>query len=458
MVRRRWVAVLAGLALALAGAMAAAALPATREDTPDLAQVLAAARGAVEGATSFRFVVREQTHIIVRDESAGSVSPERTSIEGVWSDGRLHTLTDGSDEAVVDGDTAYSRPVESAGAGADHVWTMTPDDSFHDENLANHLQRIGMGVDNDQVEFVADKKAVEAAAWIYLGGADASIGFAARATGGYIGIAASILGGFAGAPIGFVEAIAELGVPAAVDEANGVTVLVATLRAPDDLVEAFGHPIPEGTVQLEVGPDHRPTALRVRIERERVWSQTEVAFTDWNEPVDIPVPSGDEVDATPWLNEEGLRELTGLTLVAPTALPEGWGLAVSSTDDSGAIEPGLDECMGLQLDWYAPIPEDVLDDLDDGSTYENDYFSTLLTPVDCALDEDPTPFQPGGPGGLPSRTDPNLAGQVEVLMGDTTVAVDSSFPVAERDAIIATLAPVDVETLIASASERPPGW
>ena len=45
------------------------------------------------------------------------------------------------------------------------------------------------------------------------------------------------------------------------------------------------------TVPLEVGPDYLPTALRVRVEQETFWSRTEVAFTDWNEPIDIPVPA-----------------------------------------------------------------------------------------------------------------------------------------------------------------------
>ena len=118
-------------------------------------------------------------------------------------------------------------------------------------------------------------------------------------------------------------------------------------------------------------------------------------------------------------------------------------------NDSGQFEPGYDEFLGVQLDWY---------DQDGGRSGENDYFSILLRPVDCALDEDPTPFQPGGPGGFPSRPDPDLPGQDEVLVGDTAVAVDSSFPSAEQDALIASLAPADVEVLITVASERPPGW
>jgi hypothetical protein len=167
MVGRRRVARLAGLALALVGAMAAAALPVTRDDTADPAQVLAAARRAVEDATSFRFVVREQTHIVVGDGGDRSASPHRTSLEGSWSDDRSHTRTGGpmtGYEGIVDGDTAYSRPRESAEDGADQVWTMTDGDSFHDEDLASELQGIGMGLDNDQMEFVADQRAVEAAA------------------------------------------------------------------------------------------------------------------------------------------------------------------------------------------------------------------------------------------------------------------------------------------------------
>jgi hypothetical protein len=450
MVARRRVGLPAVLTLALAGVMVAAASPLAFVDSPDPAQLLADARRAVEDAGSFRFAVRTRLDIETGREEDRFASPRPLPIKGSWSDGRSYTLQAGDlggDEAIVAGEAAYHRHLESPEDRADQVWTLTQADRSTYEGLAGELQRKALVLDNDDMAFVADQTAVEAAAWIYMGGTDASIATMAMTMGGYIGIEASIFGGFSGAPTGFLEAITELGHPDVVHDGTGVTTLVATLHAPDDLVDAFGHPIPDGTVELEVGPDDLPTALRVRIDQDTVRSLTEVAFTAWNKPVDIPVPSGDQVDTTPWLDEDGLRQLTRITFLAPTALPEGWGLMLSSTDDSGQFDPGYDECLGVQFDWF---------DRHGGSSDEQEYFSTLLTPVDCALDLDPTPFQPGGPGGFPSRPDPELPEEVEVLVGDMAVAVQSSFPSAEQDALIASLAPVDLEALITVASEPPP--
>jgi hypothetical protein len=61
----------------LVGAVALAALSASsRDDEPEAADVLAEVRSAVEDATSFRFVVREETDYV--DESG---LPAVTSLE-----------------------------------------------------------------------------------------------------------------------------------------------------------------------------------------------------------------------------------------------------------------------------------------------------------------------------------------------------------------------------------------
>lgn len=449
MVMRPRIGLQAVLTLALAGIMVAALAHLAVDDSPEPAQLLADSRRAVEDAASFRFAVRTEVDVDTGRPETRLAPPNRTSLDGSWSAGRSHIRQAGplgDDEAIVADEAAYHRHLESPEDRKAAVWTMTEADRFTDEGLAAELHKWALGLDDDDA-YKADHKAVEVAAWIYMGGPDASIATMAMTAGGYIGIDTSILGGFSGAPTGFLEAIAELGHPDVVYDGHGVTTLVATLQAPDDLVDAFGHPIPDGTVELAVGPDHLPTALRVRIDQGTVRSLTEVEFTAWNEPVEIPVPSGHQVDTTPWLDENGLRQLTRITFLAPTARPEGWGLMVSSTDDSGTFDPPYDECLGVQLDWF---------DRDTTDGEENEYFSTLLTPVDCALDLDPTPFRPGGPGGFPSRPDPELPEEVEVLVGDMAVAVQSSFPRAAQDALIASLAPVDVEALIAVASEPPP--
>jgi hypothetical protein len=81
---------------------------------------------------------------------------------------------------------------------------------------------------------------------------------------------------------------------------------------------------------------------------------------------------------------------------------------------------------------------------------DSDYFSIRLRALDCALAEDPTPFLPGGPAGLPSRTrtdDPF----VEVQVGETAVIINTSLTGPDLDALVATLAPADVDTLLAAS-------
>ena len=175
-------------AVALVGAMAAAALLVARDDTPDPAQVLAAARHAVEDVTLFRFVVREETHVSLGDEVNGSETTHHTSIEGSWSDDRSHLLTDGAItayESIVDGDVVYGRLAESAEALDDQVWTRGDGAMFRHEDLASEVQMISEGLDHG-IDFAADQRAVEAAAWIYLGGTDASIGVMAMGSGGVV--------------------------------------------------------------------------------------------------------------------------------------------------------------------------------------------------------------------------------------------------------------------------------
>ena len=440
------------LTLALAGVMVAAALPLAFDDTPDPAHLLTAARRAVEDAGSFRFAVRTQMDID-SPEGSRSAPPRRMSIDGSWSASRSYTRQAGSlggaDEAIVDGESSYHRSLESAEDKADQVWTMTEIDRFTDEGLAGELQRKALGLDDDDMEFVADQTAVEAAAWIYMGGTDASVATMAMTTGGYVGIDVSILGGFSGAPTGFLEAIAELGDGDVVYDGNGVTTLVATLRAPDDLVDAFDHPIPDGTVQLEVGPDQLPTTLRIRIEQGTVRSLTEVAFTDWDEPVGMPVPSGDQVDTTPWLDENGLRQLAGLTLVAPTALARRLGALRLLDRRQRAVRARLRRVPGRPAGLVRP------------GRREQRRERLLLDPAA------PRRLRPRpGPDTLPARRpgrlpQPSRPGSPRSGRGARRRHGRRSrqhFPSAEQFALIASLAPADVEVLITVASERPPGW
>jgi hypothetical protein len=90
-----------------------------------------------------------------------------------------------------------------------------------------------------------------------------------------------------------------------------------------------------------------------------------------------------------------------------------------------------DDCEAVELDWDVMSMSDY-----------SDYVWLYERPLDCALASDSTPFEPGGPGGLPSRP-AEWFGSVEVQVGDTAVAIDSTFGGDELDALAATLVPVD---------------
>jgi hypothetical protein len=82
------------------------------------------------------------------------------------------------------------------------------------------------------------------------------------------------------------------------------------------------------------------------------------------------------------------------------------------------------------------------------------YLYLTLRTAECAKSKSPEPFEPGGTGGLDERRDElDLR---EVLVGDTAVEVDTSLTDDELDAVLASLAPVDVETLITAAAAPVP--
>ena len=98
-------------------------------------------------------------------------------------------------------------------------------------------------------------------------------------------------------------------------------------------------------------------------------------------------------------------------------------------------EPIIGACTTVMLGW----------DSDAG-----DYLHLSLRAARCALTEDPTPFEPGGPGGWPSRPGPFLDDTLEVQVGNTAAIVDTSLTGATLDAVLSNLSPVDVETVIAA--------
>jgi hypothetical protein len=439
--RPRRGALLAALAVVVIGGLGAAVVLVVGGDDGNPAGRLKAAQAAAGAATSFRFTASGEDKMAVGTDEAGSESTTRFTGSGEWTEKRWHITSDsgfGQSETVLDGTTSYDRWSDPGKKLDDQQWEKFEGEVPSAQDLADEMDDL-TAEDQDMPELgdgFEDSMVVSMAPMVYLGTSDEPLMSVSGGPESGAAVAQSVGGGgFAGDPGGFLAAIGRMSHPKRVDGPSGVTTLAATLRPTGKLAEAFGRPIPDAQVELDVDADDLPTAFRFHVAAGDSSSNLEVKFSKWNEPVTITVPSGDQVDANPAVDEDGLRKLKDLALVWPTQVPDGWELSVSSPEETADMEVTESKCETVELDWY-PV------------TDEDHYLTLLLRPAACALGEDPTPFQPGGPGGLASR--PGTFGTVEVRVGQTAVDVDSDVQGAQLDAILRSLAPVDAETLIAA--------
>lgn len=454
--RRRRRPLLVALALMVAGGLGAAAVLARSDEGPDPGAVLSAAQDALGDAHSFAFTVIGESHLELGSASseAGTAATIRFTGAGEWADGRWRTHVDydgiAAIETLFDGTTTYDRVADSAASLDDATWTSYPEAGISREEMIEEIRSIREDLSSGpgEVEGIYNSIAVNLATQVYLGPEDDIVSFENNTVDG------APVGGFFSDPTGFVDSIRRLGEPSLVDDTDGMTTLATTVAAPDDIVEAFGRPIPDGHVELDVSSrDDLPQALRLDVRQADASAAIEVVFIGWGAPHDIVVPPDDEVtpageDVDDVIEEfrfvempapEDLRTAAGeVTFVWPTGLEDMALVAavvMSPEELLDTDEPIIGACTTVMLGW----------DSDAG-----DYLHLSLRAARCALTEDPTPFEPGGPGGWPSRPSPFLDDTLEVQVGNTAAIVDTSLTGATLDAVLSNLSPVDVETVIAA--------
>lgn len=402
--------------LVAAGGGAALLVPRDEEKRPADEEIAAAAEAAAD-ATSFRFEVRITNRTVDGEtETTGS---------GEWPNGITHsaTETDGAGpEFILTADGSfYNRSIDADDETPDR-WDR------HDvglrpgrPDLVEQVRKLGQAVTEEEGR--ADDMAVDVAAMLYLSGEDAT------------GVAEHLdIGPFGpfldGSPAAFLDAIRSLSSPLF----DGDTI-VATLKTPQAMVEAFGQPIPDGEVSVDLGTDGLPTTMRLEVEAGQRSATLELAFSDWNTPVEIALPGGVEVDPTPYVEEEAIRAVD-VALVAPTPAPDVQGpTSVFAMDLAGRSNGARDDCDLVDVSYDIP---------------PQGYVALMEMTLDCALAVDDSPFAPGGLGGHPSRT--TEAGLLQVRVGDTVVEVEGTLRESALDALLRTLTPVDVETLIERAA------
>lgn len=464
-----WRAVAAGVVVA--AVLAGGAFVALRPETRSAEEAVAAARAAVAGAGSFRY-----TQVIERNG-------DRAVDEGEWLEGRWHVVAheDGrTTEVVVDIDgTTYLRQVngnrDEIGAGVD--WDAVPLPPLVDvvdalaataataedmrpagpsggrdpagESLtdvlgdagsleeAGILERTGRVADPIDAEAIEHRTAVSAALMLLLRSDDADS--TVRAPGP--------LGSGLGPgvdPAALFATLADRGEP----EWDGDATVVADVRAPADVQDAFAQAVPEVRVEVELGPDDFPTAVRLHASTGSRATEIELTFTDWDDPLLVAIPSGEGVDHTPWIEEEDLLT-TEVVAVVPQGALEDPRLRVQAASAFSRAR-GAADCDLLDIRTLSPPPQDPRPASDDG------LYQLYEVPAACARQRNPAPFEPGGPGGWPARADLT---SVELLVGDTVVEVVTHHDATELETLAASLLPISVEALAGATADAPPaGW
>ncbi len=460
---RRWSRrpLLAG-AVALVVVVGAIALAVGRGgDDRSATEALERAQAALAEVESLRMhSVSEDWSVTGEVGGAGSSTTLRsvadTEVAGdAWHE--THDSGDWADELVVTPDGSYLRSAESVAELADEPWELMPAGAFDaalpegDDLRAQFLFLLGLDFDGDgEVDGnVADDGGT------LVGDEDVLIteeGFepmvvpalASYYLFGLGGPAATTpMGGPVPLPAGLVDTFGSFEDAEVVSDDDQELVISATRTVPPELAEGVDVELPPGRFEITLGPDDLPTRLELSVEGTAARYTESVDFSDWGADIVIGTPEG-EIDETPWLDDEALAEVRGMVqALAPTAVPDGLVLGMTeATSAEDSEEYGEEPCAQLYLDYQPPLTDEASRE---GWYEQGDYLSVSLLPLDCALEYDDTPFEPGEFGEVPSRED---YGFVEVLVGETVVQFDTTYT-SELPAMVASIQPFDLDAELA---------
>lgn len=234
------------------------------------------------------------------------------------------------------------------------------------------------------------------------------------------------------------DAIAELVFtdPAALLDVDDVTADgVFDVDLPDDIADALddlGTDEPTLEARIDVDDDGVVGLIELRLSSDEVDVDIRARFDDVDEVTDddLEVPTGAQIDVTPFVDEEELLTYTETPLLVPPAAPPGTALVTAVVLDVFESREG---CQQVQIDFAPP------DDPD-----STDFVEYFLIDKTCMNGFDPTPFDEIT-NGLPSRFD-----GAEILVGDTVVQILPGDPRFDVGAFVASLVPVTADQLVAA--------
>lgn len=419
------------VAVVVAATGVAVVVASSRPEPRSAEEALAGAQAFLAETPSFRYEADvTESYGSPTDEGPGSYSSWREVVRAeVRGASEWHVTSDSgdwADEVIRVDDTVWTRSADSSDDLADETWMEFPVGEGAGDMLSGLVSPLGgpvpamgSGLDDPETDpiLVAQGLARDPATTVELIRSADAVEVLARDEGGM------------------------------------------TIRLSPRLGDASA----EGSLatELDVDADDIPTALRVTASRDDEQLSAKIAFSDWGADIAVSRPAPEDVDRTPWIDEEAVLAYAASGVYAPTYLPEGWsmtGLDVESAEDS------LEGCEQLRLGYGVPfeVPEgfsEFLEDVGSGEELPMDEMqswvdSSTFSAVDLALLDPACAAESALPDGLLDGS--GFAGgheRREVHLGDTVVVIDAmGVDPVELDAIIGSLQPTDLASLVDAAA------
>jgi hypothetical protein len=210
------------------------------------------------------------------------------------------------------------------------------------------------------------------------------------------------------------------------EDANGRRVVVATV--PSRLISDLGPEmnVIDAQVELTLDAEGDPYGVDLTVSTTDTVIEASYRLTDLGGDIAVEPPPADELDATPWFNEQDLERYDGPQPLGLSGIPAGWELA------SAYVTPDpTNGCASATVD-YTDLEDPV------GSYLWLDVFD-----AECAIEPTGEPLDVAGfVGGVEDFGDGSRGGTV--ISGEVAVSFTTDLSVADLRLVLATLGPLDL--------------
>jgi hypothetical protein len=222
---------------------------------------------------------------------------------------------------------------------------------------------------------------------------------------------------------------------------DGGTRLRVEVPSLPEIAAVAEEPIEPMDLELELDADHRPRAAGFVVEEAGNSLSLELEFTDWGASLAVDAPTEQDVERTPWVEEDELADLEPELLVLPTELPDDLELVSAEVGDVDD-----EECRALIVEYATRTDTEA--QLEDYEEYDGPELEMSVRPGDC--DAEVSDFD-DELGGLPATVEDGYA---EVRFGDVIIELDGSLDPDEFEDVVRSLEPVTPDEVLA----RFPSW